>query len=300
MPVASSCPICNCADTRRLRVVPTPYLDRSLLYDVMSCTDCDHMWCVGETGSEVLERIYSTDFHGSSQQLASSGGNARSPVVENAWTRAAKLTSRSRTGRLLDVGAGNGYFVDAARRHGFDAEGVDIAPEAAVVAARNGVKVHVGDFQQMKDLPGYYDIITMWDVLCGFPDPHKAMARVGDLIAPGGFFVATVCDRSSRMARLSGRFWPLLIPPVNLHYFSRDSMNRLLAAHGFSTVDFHHEGKSVSLRFVGQKLLRTLRLAPLEGALAPLIPSGWRVTLNLGDIATVVATRTSPEASGVT
>jgi len=294
--VASSCPICNCADTRRLRVARTPYLDRSLLYDVMSCGGCDHMWCRGEASPEILTRIYSTDFHGSSQQLAANGDEARSPVVENAWTRSAKLASQRSTGRLLDVGAGNGYFVNAARKHGFDAEGVDIAPQAADIAARSGAKVHVGDFQQMMNLSGNYDIITMWDVLCGFPDPHRAMARVRELMAPGGLFVATVCDRSSRMARLSGRFWPLLIPPVNLHYFSRESMNRLLAAHGFSPVDFRHDGKSVSLRFVGQKLMRTVGLASLEPSLAPLIPAGWRATLNLGDIATVVAMRNRSDA----
>jgi SAM-dependent methyltransferase len=251
------------------------------------------MWCVGDTGQEVLERIYSDDFHRSSQQLAMDDQDdplmQSSPVVENARNRARWLKSLRPGGRLLDVGAGNGYFVGTARRQGFDAEGIDLSAQASAAAHALGVKVHAGDFLRSEEVVGLFDIVTMWDVLCGFPDPHQALARARSLLAPEGLMVATICDRTSIMARLSGRCWPLLIPPVNLHYFSRESMNRLLATHGFSTMSFFHDGKRLSVRFVGQKLIRTLQLAPLERPVARLIPASWQITMNLGDIATVVA-----------
>lgn len=286
----SNCPICDGAGRRKFSV-HTPYLDNSQIYDVMRCGACDHIWCVGDISDALLQRIYSGSFHQTSQQLAGDGEDVPSPVVANAKARAAWLRDLGLVGRLLDVGAGNGYFVREANHAGFDAEGMDLSEKAVATARTLSVKVARGDFMS-DDLPAStFDVVTMWDVLCGFPDPQAAMRRAAMLLRPGGKLVFTVADGSSWIARWSGRYWPLLIPPVNLHYFSRESIQRLLTAHGMEMCQFEPRGKQLSVRFVWQKVLRMLRLAPLETKIAAHIPLGWQIRLNLGDIATVVADR---------
>jgi hypothetical protein len=81
-----------------------------------------------------------------------------------------------------------------------------------------------------------------------------------------------------------------MIPPVNLHFFSQDSIARLLSDHGFVLRVWRHETKRVSLRFLMQKFLRTMGLNRLE-PLAGIVPARWQVSLDMGDIATLVARR---------
>lgn len=286
-----SCPICGTPARQRMSV-STPYLERRQRYDVLSCPECRHIWCLGDTSAALLHRIYSESFHNTSQQLAKEHArkeDKHSPIVQNAAWRAEWLCGLGLVGTLLDVGAGNGYFVREVSNAGFTAEGIDLSADAAATAASIGVAVRTGDFLATDFLRHSYDVVTMWDVLCGFPDTHSVVAQVRELLTPEGMFIFTVAEGSSWMARWCGRFWPLLIPPVNLHYFSPESIERLLEQHGMAMVRYEYQGKWLSVRFLWQKALRTLHISPLETAIANHIPLQWRVRLNLRDIATVVA-----------
>jgi len=276
------------ANVRRRFVVTSPYLDRSLSYDCVECSACRHQWAVGNTDPDTMTRIYSGAFHDSAQQWA---GATDAPVVVNARLRAQWLRERGLAGRLIDIGAGNGYFVKAAMDAGFAAEGLELSADAAARAASIGARVAHGDFLAAPVGEGAFDVVTMWDVLSGFVDPCAALARSARLLKPGGHLVATVVDSSAAIARLCGRYWPLMIPPVNLHFFSPGSLRRAMEANGLGAGEVLHQGKRVSLRFAVQKLLRSLRLNALEPSIAGLVPPSWSVTLNLGDIATVVARR---------
>lgn len=133
-------------------------------------------------------------------------------------------------------------------------------------------------------------MITLWDVLASLPKPQEALAKLRDLLRPGGRLVMTVPYVDSLVARLTGRFWPLFIPPVNLDYYSRKSLEMLLERHGFDSLHAKCHGKSVSVQFVAVKLVRTLRLYRAE-RLARTVPMDWKIPVNLFDIITVVATR---------
>jgi SAM-dependent methyltransferase len=289
--MACACPICDAAGSRALFSRRSPFsAAQGLRYQVRECYICNHRWCIGEVSPELLGAIYRGSFHSSSQQIAA---DPSAPVVVNAGTRARWLAEQGLSGRLLDIGAGNGYFVRAAGETGFDAEGVELSPDAAAAARIMGANVRQGDFLSAEEAGGPYDVVTMWDVLSGMTDPHATLARVARLLRPDGHFVATVANGESAVAKLSGRFWPLMIPPVNLHFFSAESMRVLLVRHGFASDVYSHHAKRVSLRFIGQKLARTLGTGPLETLCTRTVPSTWTIRLDMGDIATVTARRGS-------
>ncbi|MBR2692327.1 MAG: class I SAM-dependent methyltransferase [Aquamicrobium sp.] len=283
------CPICGGSGSLQMSV-STPYLDKQQRYDVLQCSVCRHRWCAGDTSDALLTEIYSKSFHQTTQQLAENQSrNSSSPIILNSKARAEWLCQQGHSGTLLDVGAGNGYFVREANEVGFKAEGLDIAEEAAVRAASLGVTVRIGNFLADDVKVGKYDVITMWDVLCGFPDVNAAIAKVARHLEPGGALVLTIADGQSSTSKLAGRYWPLLIPPVNLHYFSEASTKRLLESYGMEILSYKAQGKWLSVRFLWQKLLRTLRITPLETVVSGFISPHWKVKLNLGDIVTVVA-----------
>lgn len=289
----ANCPVCG-ASTETLHVLNSPYVEQPERYAIRKCTTCGHGFAEGRFDAAFLARVYAQDFHASAQQTAPMGSNGqlpeqpdRYPILANARQRVGWLAGLGYRGRLCDIGAGRGYFLLCARDH-FAVTGVELSDEAATYARQTGLDVISGDFLAT-NTDRRFDVITMWDVLAGFPDIKAALHHVEQQLADDGVFVATVPMRDSRMARLTGRFWPFWIPPVNLHYFSVTSLQRALQDAGLEMVSLEYKGKKVALSFIWLKLLRSLGLA--STFLRDWVRSPRALTLNLHDVATVIARR---------
>ena len=276
------CPVCDGDNAKDLFNLESPYIGQ-LFYLVRHCMDCAHRYAVGPANDQILGEVYGAAFHASSQQQADSSSSA---VMLNATRRAEWLSKSGLHGKLLDVGAGRGYFVKAAQAY-FDARGIDYSPDAARYGQSLGVTMDSGDFIQAPYEAGSIDVLTFWDVLASMVDVRSTMSHAAKLLRPRGVVVLTVPMGDSLACRLSGKRWPLWIPPVNLHYFSKQSLERLLCQCGFEIVRVECQGKRVSLNFLLVKLARSLGLRGLEDAISKL-PLHQAVPVNLGDILTVV------------
>src|SRR5439155_3001922 len=107
--------------------------------------------------------------------------------------RLAQVTARAATGRLLDVGCGDGLFLAIAGRAGWSVEGIEFSPEGARRAThRLGRPIAVGDLARDTALAGPFDVITLWHVLEHLPDPATALRAARARLRPGGLLVAAV------------------------------------------------------------------------------------------------------------
>jgi SAM-dependent methyltransferase len=145
--------------------------------------------------------------------------------------------------RLLDVGCGAGGFVAAAAEAGFLAEGHDLAPAVAEAAAkRHGYPVHTGP---LAEVPGPYDVVTLWDTLEHCVSPPSVLADVAGLLTPGGWVVILSPHVDGLSARLWGGRWWVFGPTDHLVMFSMPALVQALARAGLRPV-----------------VLRTRQLAP--------------------------------------
>lgn len=252
-------------------------------YAIRKCHDCGHHFARGPVDAPTLRAVYGGEFHRTSQQ---NGVGNRSPVIVNAKRRAAQLAGAGLYGRLLDIGAGMGHFVEASSTT-FDAEGIEYSESAASAALEVGRSVQAGVFPDQRPT-GLFDVVTLWDVLAGFVDPHATVAAIRECLVPNGRLVFTVPFVSARFARWTGRRWPLWIPPVNLHYFTRRSLERLLGSHGLRIISCGSESKKVAVDFLVRKALHSAGLRRWSKRVRG-IPASWSVALDLGDIVTVHA-----------
>ena len=152
---------------------------------------------------------------------------ARSPVVELRSLRPLQL---QRDSRVLDVGCGAGFLVFALGEIGLrHAEGIDpFVPEPIVYD--NGVKVRKRDIFQAE---GPWDAIMFHHSFEHLADPGATLARVAELLAPGGQCLLRVPTVSSLAWREYGVDWVQLDAPRHLHLFAHESIRHLAAAHGF-------------------------------------------------------------------
>lgn len=183
----------------------------------------------------------------------------------------------ARRGRLLDVGCGAGYFLDAAREAGWQAQGVEPSPAAARVGREQlGLDIFQGTLEQASFLPASFDVITLFEVLEHLYEPAQALAEARRILRPQGLLAIQVPNDHgsyrSQVFRPDNRWW--VIPPLHLFFFTAETLTRWLRQVGFEPV---YVGTTGSL---GSDLLTLLRargrrpgrlfIAGLRRGLAPL------------------------------
>jgi len=153
-----------------------------------------------------------------------------------------RLGDPGHTPRLLDVGCGPGYFVQAASDVDLEASGVEVS-EYAVRFAREelGQDVRRGEARAADLGSGPYELVTMWDVIEHLPDPAGALRDVAAVTAPGGLVALSTGDVSSMVARVSGARWHLYTFPEHLWFFTPASLRRLMERAGLEVVETRYE-----------------------------------------------------------
>jgi SAM-dependent methyltransferase len=95
-------------------------------------------------------------------------------------------------GRLLDIGCGAGNMPKAIRHYRPDLEvwGADLSRQAIRAALRDpeGVRFVASGGEGLPFPDGYFDAVTMFDVLEHFAEPERALAEVCRVLRPGGLF----------------------------------------------------------------------------------------------------------------
>jgi SAM-dependent methyltransferase len=167
------------------------------------------------------------------------------------WLRRLRLLeAREPAGTLLDVGCGDGRFLEAARNSGWSVDGIEFSPEGARrAAARLGRPVAVGDLVRERVLRGPYDVVTLWHVLEHLPDPGAMLDAARARLRPGGLLAAAVPNLDNLPFRTAyvvarGRRPPLYEEGArepHLTHFSPATLRALLAARGFEAVEIRRD-----------------------------------------------------------
>jgi 2-polyprenyl-3-methyl-5-hydroxy-6-metoxy-1,4-benzoquinol methylase len=141
-------------------------------------------------------------------------------------------------GRLLDVGCGDGGFLNRARTAGWSVEGVEF-DEKAVAGARDkyGVTVHHGDLISARFAEGSFDAITLNHVIEHLPDPLEVFAECKRILKPSGKVVMTTPNSSSLGHRAFQGYWRGLEPPRHLFLFSAATLRDCARRSGLAVVD---------------------------------------------------------------
>ncbi len=170
-------------------------------------------------------------------------------------------------GRLLDVGAAGGAFVEQALARGFDAEGVEPTPEFAAFARETlGVPVRATTVEQAGLVDGSLDVVTMWHVLEHVPDPVAVLTLLGAVLRPDGVLALEVPNAAGHLARSLGRAWPSLEPDVHVNQFGPRSLAQALERAGLAVVE-------VGTVTIAPYLTRAERLRPRQ--LAHRLRGAW-------------------------
>jgi SAM-dependent methyltransferase len=155
------------------------------------------------------------------------------------WRYILRTLKRHTAGlKLLDVGAGNGYFVYLARSEfGLRADGLEIsAAEADYARDTFGLELLRGDLSIVTEK---YDVVTSFNVLEHVKQPATLLTEMAERLAPGGLLVLTTPNPSCIHRRLRGLdHWSMVCPPHHINLFTRAALQEMLSRMGFEVLEY--------------------------------------------------------------
>ena len=161
------------------------------------------------------------------------------------------------SGRLLDVGCGAGFFLDAARARGYEVAGLDLSPVPAAYARDTlGLDVTEGSLHDLDTPDGSFAAITIFQTIEHEPDPAALCDRLYRLLAPGGALMVTTPAADGFVARAMRRSWFGYRNVEHVSFFSRRSLRFALEQAGFEVVSLQVEhGKRLTAKYVLNRLI---------------------------------------------
>ena len=138
---------------------------------------------------------------------------------------------------ILDVGCAYGPFLAAARAHGQEVIGIDIAEDAArYVRFELDIPAVSGDFADPAvacSLGGPFDAITMWYVIEHFADLDKALSNAAALLRTGGVFAFSTPSGEGISARSDPNSFYARSPEDHFTIWEPSRVGAILKAYGF-------------------------------------------------------------------
>ncbi len=149
---------------------------------------------------------------------------------------------------LLEIGCGQGEFLDLAREAGWHTTGVEISSVSAAAVRQSGHHVSQSSaLEFVPERPGHFEAVVMWDLLEHLEFPRIALQNCARWLRPGGMLVlltpymGSFYDRVGLFAHSAGvaRRNPLLRmcwSQDHLYRFSPAGLREELATLGFSDI----------------------------------------------------------------
>ncbi len=135
---------------------------------------------------------------------------------------------------VLDIGAGTGDFLLAARQNGWIVMGMEPNTGARKKALEKGI----GLVPNWEALPkDKYSSITLWHVLEHMPDLQDQIKRIVSLLEEDGTLIIAVPNHRSYDAKYYADFWAGYDVPRHLWHFSQTSIRKLFSSHGMKIVE---------------------------------------------------------------
>lgn len=141
-------------------------------------------------------------------------------------------------GTLLDVGCGYGFFLDLARKKGWQVYGIEPCEHARSYAASNSLEVDSGDLFTHAYKDETFDVVTLFYVLEHLPYPLKYLKEIKRILKPGGLVLVRVPDTTPivKFLKILGVPNKLYDVPSHLSDFSPRTIALALGKTGFKEI----------------------------------------------------------------
>jgi SAM-dependent methyltransferase len=256
------------------------YLFSASDYRVVRCDDCGLVFLNPQPSDDELARIYSADyFLGSNAEKCSQAVREIKQATARLYLSEISRYCGPDSGRLLEIGCGDGDFLVTAQAAGWRVTGVDhsaTACEKARQRLKHG-EVFCGELQPARLEAEQFDLCVISDVIGHIRSPLDFLREIHRVLKPGGTLFIATPSIGSWSARLMRQKW-MEFKAEHLTYFDPQTLQTALFKSGFRDVIVEPGWKMLSFDYVKMHFERfPVRMAtPVLNFMARVLPQKMR------------------------
>lgn len=227
--VHTQCLICRHAESK-------PVLRKNNA-DLVQCASCGFVYFKQIPTLEELENYYKG--YGRNDYL--------SPITIKRYNEILdKLEPFRKTGKLLDVGCGIGYFLEEAKKRGWQVHGTEYTDKAIEICESKGIQMKKGVLNVSNYTPEDFDVITSFEVIEHINNPTEEIQKFNNLLRRGGVVYITTPNFNSLQRLQLGEKSTIITYPEHLSYYTPKTLSFLFATLGFKPLDVQTTGISIT------------------------------------------------------
>ena len=220
---------------------------------VVKCAKCNLIFVNPRLNEKALLQMYENDYFHRKVYAPNSRGfygyvdylSDKKNIIKTFENVFEYLKAYKKKGKLLDVGCAFGFFLDLARKKGWETMGLEPSSQAcSYIRDKLNLLVHQGTLSKVILPPETFDLITMFDVIEHLRDPLAGLVKINRSLKYGGLLAVTTADADSLLARILGqRLEDIRRTNEHLYIFSRETIVAMLKKCGFKVLKIKSYGK---------------------------------------------------------
>jgi SAM-dependent methyltransferase len=233
-----SCNLCGSTEYTLLYHIPDLLLgSEGELFTLVKCIQCGLVYQNPRPTQEEIGRYYPSDyepyFHERNEnwlmrKVKYYGIIKRCRIINS-------IKANEKGGRLLDIGCSTGLFINELRQtRSWEVWGNDTSEYATKIAHEQfKLDVFHGTLVQANYPTGFFDVVTLWDVLEHLPDPSGTLKEISRITKAQSYLVLRLPNYDSFDSKLFRSTWAGLDLPRHLYIYSKQNLIRLLGGNGY-------------------------------------------------------------------
>lgn len=160
-----------------------------------------------------------------------------------------RIGSFVKPGRMLEIGCANGFFLDEARKAGWEVTGVEPSRWARQYAKeRLGMQAIYSTIEKADFGEESFDAVVMLDVIEHLESPKKILQAIKKNLKKNGILIVSTPDIESFLSILLGAKW-WGINRHHLFYFSKKTLEHLFNHTGFKVLCYKSHARIFTIGY---------------------------------------------------
>ena len=233
----NNCPICNSSDTVNA-FDAVDHFSTKEIFPIYDCSNCGFRFTNNFPYDKSIGRYYdSPDYISHSDSKKGIINLLYHFFRKQMLRKKANMVSKYTLGaRLLDIGSGTGYFLNAAKERGYQVTGIEKDSKAREYAITSfGLDVK-GEQSLWTIESESFDVVTLWHVLEHMQNLNEVVAKIKSILKPDGVMILALPNHKSHDAKIFKEYWAAYDVPRHLWHFTTDTVEKLLSRHQFEII----------------------------------------------------------------
>jgi len=210
-------------------------------WSFVKCQRCNHVWLNPRPAISALPVIYPKTYYAYCYDKISPIARAAKSWLDRSKLRMICSHSSATVRSFLDIGCGDGRFLDVMRGKGLDPKnlyGLELDEQVVSAVKARGYQAFCSRVEDCAEIAeGSIDLATMFHVIEHVDHPELVVRRIANWLAPGGILAIETPNLDSFDARLFGEtFWGGYHIPRHWHLFYPETLARLLSENGLTPI----------------------------------------------------------------